>query len=170
MRLIILGAGGFGRTAADVAEQMNAFSQINFLDDRGSGENILGVCKDFGDYIGEDTVFYPAFGNSELRMQWLETLTRAGAQSTVLMHPRAYCSPKARVEAGSILLPGAIVNTDTVVHRGCIINLGAIVDHGCILEEGVHVCVGAIVKAENRLPRLMKIEAGEVIENRTYPL
>ena len=170
MRLIILGAGGFGRTAADAAEQMHVFSQIDFLDDRGKGENILGPCNTFSEYMGENTVFYPAFGNSDLRMQWLDAITRAGARSTVIMHPRAYCSPKAKVEAGSILLPGAIVNTDTIVHRGCIINLGAIVDHGCVLEEGIHVCVGAIVKAENRLPKLMKVEAGEVIENRTYPL
>ena len=48
--------------------------------------------------------------------------------------------------------------------KGCIINLGAIVDHGCILEEGVHICLGAIVKGENRIEKCSKIEAGEVVE------
>ena len=64
----------------------------------------------------------------------------------------------------------AIVNTGCEVKAGCIINCGAIVDHGCILEEGVHVCLGAIVKAENRIPRCMKIEAGEIVANRIYPV
>lgn len=48
--------------------------------------------------------------------------------------------------------------------KGCIINLGAIVDYGCILEEGVHICLGAIVKGENRIEGLSKIETGEVVE------
>ena len=69
-----------------------------------------------------------------------------------------------------MVMPGAIVNTGVTVKRGCIVNCGAIVDHGCVLEEDVHVCLGAIVKAENRIPRCMKIEAGEIIANRTYPV
>ena len=74
------------------------------------------------------------------------------------------------MESGTVILPHAIVNTNCVIKAGCIVNCGAIVDHGCVLEEGVHICVGAIVKAENHIPRCMKIEAGEVVQNRTYPL
>ncbi len=40
----------------------------------------------------------------------------------------------------------------------------------CVVEEGAHICLGAIVKAENQIPKCMKVEAGTVIENRTYPL
>ncbi len=60
------------------------------------------------------------------------------------------------------------MNTGCIIKSGCIINCGAIVDHGCTLEEGVHVCLGAIVKGENYLPRCMKVEAGTVIGNREY--
>ena len=62
------------------------------------------------------------------------------------------------------------VGDDLGATVGNIINCGAIVDHGCVLEEGAHVCLGAIVKAENRVPRCMKIEAGEIVANRTYPV
>ena len=68
------------------------------------------------------------------------------------------------IAPGTVILPHAIINTDVVINRGCIINLGAIVDHGCILEEGVHICLGAIVKGENRIEKYSKIEAGEVVE------
>ena len=33
MRLIILGAGGYGRTVADTAAQTGAYNEILFLDD-----------------------------------------------------------------------------------------------------------------------------------------
>ena len=75
-----------------------------------------------------------------------------------------------RLAEGVTVLPRAVVNTGCTVCRGCIINCGAIVDHGCTLEEGVHLAPGAIVKAENRIPACTKVDSGEVIANRTYPL
>ena len=41
-------------------------------------------------------------------------------------------------------------------------------DHDCIIEPYTHVCVGAIVKADNHIPAKMKIEAGVVVERETY--
>ena len=93
-----------------------------------------------------------------------------GCKIATLVHPTAYVSPTVHIAEGVAVLPHAIVNTGCKVKAGCIINCGAITDHGCVLEEGVHVCLGAIVKAENRIPRCMKIEAGEIVANRTYPV
>lgn len=79
-------------------------------------------------------------------------------------------SPTAEVEAGTVVLPLAIINTDCRIQSGCIINCGSIVDHGCVIEEGVHISPGTVIKAENRIPRATKIEAGEVVPLRAYPL
>lgn len=77
--------------------------------------------------------------------------------------------PKSSIldSCGTVILPHAIINNGVVINRGCILNIGAIVDHGCILEEGVHICLGAIVKGENRIEKCNKIEAGEVAERGT---
>ena len=163
-KLIILGAGGYGQTVADIAEQLGY--ETAFLDD--NSPLALGACSEFKRFLDAGTLFYPAFGNNERRVEWLEKLTEAGCPGPTLIPPTAYVSPKATIEAGTVILPGAIVNTGCVVRQGCIINCGAIVDHGCTLEEGVHVCLGAVVKAENHLPRCMKVEAGQVIGNREY--
>ncbi len=170
MKLIILGAGGFGRTIADLARQSGRYSSIQFLDDRATGGPILGTCQDFCKFLSPNTEFYPAFGCNELRLTWLDRLEASGAALATLVHSTAYVSPEATLEPGTAVLPGAILNTGTVLRRGCILNCGAIIDHSCVLEEGVHVCLGAIVKAGNRLKRCSKIEAGRVIENGTYPL
>ena len=170
MRLIILGAGGYGRTVADVAAQTGEYDEIRFLDDNSQAEDVLGKCADFAAYADDHTVFYPAFGNNEGRVAWLNRLAEAGCSAAMIIHSSAYVSPAARIERGNVVLPKAVINTGCVVKAGCIINCGAIVDHGCVLEEGVHVCLGAIVKAENRIPQCMKIEAGEIISNRTYPV
>ena len=170
MRLIILGAGGYGRTIADVAAQAGEYTKILFLDDSGAAPDVAGRCAEFARFRDGQTAFYPAFGNNESRLAWLSRLQKAGCVIPTIVHPTAYVSPTAQVEPGAVILPHAAVNTNCVVKSGCIVNCGAIVDHGCVLEEGVHICLGAIVKAENRVPRCMKIEAGEVVKNRAYPL
>lgn len=157
-RLVILGAGGYGRTVADVAHQLG-YSTI-VLDDADPTHPL----STFSSYINPTTSFIPAFGNNKFRMEWINRIEENGGQLATLIHPTAYVSPTATISSGCVILPHTIVNTDVVVGKGCIINLGAIVDHGCILEEGVHVCLGAIVKGENRIERLSKIEAGEVVE------
>ena len=68
------------------------------------------------------------------------------------------------------MLPKAVVNTDCVVENGCIINCGAIVDHGCIIGQGSHICLGAIIKGENKIAECTKIEAGEVVQMRAFPI
>lgn len=164
--LVILGTGGYGRTVADVARQLGY--EVIFLDDNS---NIaVGKCADFAQYADDNTWFYPAFGNNEGRLYWLRRLSEAGCQIPTLIHPTAYVSPTAKILPGTVVLPRALINTDTVVESGCIINCGAIIDHGCVIEEGCHICLGAVVKGENCIPRCTKIEAGAVIANRTYPV
>lgn len=157
-RLVILGACGYGRTVADVAHQLGYSTTV--LDDTDPAHPL----STFSSYIDDNTSFIPAFGNNKFRLEWINRIEESGGQLATLIHPTAYVSPNATINPGTVILPHAIVNTDVVINRGCIINLGAIVDHGCILEEGVHICLGAIVKGENQIERLSKIEAGEVVE------
>ena len=46
-KLLILGAGGYGKTVADLAAQLGGYSKIAFLDDGQTGGNILGTCQEF---------------------------------------------------------------------------------------------------------------------------
>ena len=160
-RLVILGAGGYGRTVADVAHQLG-YSTI-VLDDASP----VHPLSSFQAYINSSTSFIPAFGNNSFRLEWINRIEESGGQLATLIHPTAYVSPTATISPGTVVLPHAVVNTDVVVRKGCILNLGAIVDHGCILEEGVHIAPGAIVKGENRIEKCSKIETGEVVERRS---
>ncbi len=170
MRLIILGAGGYGKTVYDLAEQSGKYDSISFLDDSSNDSRVIGKCEEYERYISDDTYIYPAFGNNSGRLTWIETLKAKGANIPTIVHSTAYVSPKVKLGVGVVVLPGAIVNTDVIVGDGVIVNCSSVIDHGCVIENGVHVCLGAIIKAENQILDCMKIEAGEVIENRKFPL
>jgi len=168
MRLVILGAGGLAKTLADVATQANTYQEIIFLDDNPNAKNIKGTCADFIKFKDENTAMFPAFGNNEVRLKWLDILLNAGVNVPSFIHPSAYVSPTAKLGLATVVLPKAVINTNCRLERGCIMNCASVLDHDCILEEGIHLSVGAIVKAENHLPAKMKVEAGEIILNRTY--
>ena len=170
-KLLILGAGGYGKTVADMAAQLGCYQKIAFLDDGKEGvPGVLGKCDDFLQFADESTEMYPAFGNNEVRMAWLERFEEHGIKVPSIVHPSAYVSPLATLYAGVTVLPKAVVNTGVVVKNGCIINIGALIDHDSVIEPGCHLAPGAIVKAENRIPAFSKIDSGTVVENRTYPL
>lgn len=173
MKLVILGNGGYSKTLQDVAEQLG-YDILAVLDDKDEHHPLS--C--FSTYLSnttntteEDTVeFAVAFGNNEFRLSWIDKLQSAGAKLATLIHPTAYISPRASIAPGVVILPHAIINTNTTINRGCIINIGSMVDHDVILEEGVHLAPGAIVKEENRVARCMKIDSGEVIAARQWPV
>ena len=169
-KLLILGAGGYGKTIADVAAQLCCYDHIAFLDDISTSEGVLGKCADVFSLADENTDVYPAFGNNEARMNWMNRIQEAGFSVPTLVHPRAYVSPTAKLGIGVTVLPMAVVNTRVTVEKGCIINIGALIDHDSVIGEGTHLSPGAIVKAENRIPGMIKFDSGTVIENRTYPL
>lgn len=170
MKLVIIGAGGYGKTIYDLAIQSKKYNDLFFLDDNSKENNVKGICSDYKNFNSNEFEFYPAFGNNEIRLNWINKLEKDSYKIATIIHNSAYVSPSAKVGVGSVVLPKAVVNTDVKIGKGCIINCGAIIDHGCIVEDGVHICLGAIVKGENRIASKIKIEAGEIIQLRTYAL
>ena len=166
-KLLILGAGGYGRTVADVAAQMGLYETIAFLDDGRTDHLILGPCADYTRFPGWH--IYPAFGDCAIRCSWIRKLTGEGITVPTIIHPRAYVSPAAKIGPGTVILPGAMVGTGVTVGAGCILNMGSVTDHDCSLGSGCHLAPGAIVKAENHIPDCTKIDSGEVIQNRAFP-
>lgn len=170
MDLIIIGAGGYGRVIAEIAEQTEKYNNIFFLDDNSTYKRVIGKCDTYIEHIDADTEFFVAFGANEFRLNWLNTLIDKGANLATVIHKSAYVSPSAKIDVGTAVLPNAVINTNCVINKGVIVNCGAVIDHDCIIGEGTYVCLNAVIKAENKVPSLIKVEAGMVIENRQYPI
>jgi UDP-N-acetylbacillosamine N-acetyltransferase len=165
-RLIILGAGGYGRTIEDLVEQIKTYDEILFLDDNSGFA--VGTVAELESFIDTNTVFYPAIGNNELRCELIRRIQNSNGKVVSIIHPSAYVSPTAKIGIGVAILPHASVGTNVTIADGCIVNMNAIIDHDTVLEEGVHIAPGAIVKGENRITKYTKIESGTVVERGEY--
>lgn len=161
--LLILGAGGHGRVVKETAEAMEFFEKIDFLDDNPDCETAIGLCGDHEKFKSDYRYAFPAFGNNELRMKWMDRLEESCFTIPILAHPTAYISPSVSVYPGAIIEAKAIINTNSVIEKGCIVSVGAIVDHDATVGYGCHVDCGAIIKANSVVKACTKIESGQVV-------
>lgn len=167
-KLFILGAGGHGKVALDVAQSLALFSEIYFLDDnyaRGSvcvGVRILGPLNVWANLIGNDSQFFIALGAGERRRNLFGELSAGGAQFCSLVSPGAIVSGAASIGSGSIVMPGAIVNSCAVIGSNTIINSGAIVEHDCIVGDHSHVAPGSVLTGGVRIGQEVLFGAGAI--------
>lgn len=160
-KLLILGAGQYGMVAKEIAESTGEYSSIAFLDD--SNPTAIGNIQDFEKFRDEYTHATVAIGNAVLRLDLLNKLEQCGYHIPVLIHPTAYVSPSAVVEAGSFIEPMAVIHTETVIGKSCIISAGTIVNHNSKVGEGCHLNCGTIVASNSAIPSLTKTQCGTII-------
>lgn len=164
--LIILGASGHGKVAADIARR-NGYDSIRFLDDDENltecgGYPVIGTCREFEEY---DSVFFVAIGNAAIRQKFQEKLTECGKTFATLIHPNAVLGENVRIGTGTIIMAGAVVNPCSCIGQGCIINTGASVDHDCMVEDYVHISVGAHLAGTVHIGARTWVGIGAVVSN-----
>lgn len=161
-RLLIIGAGGFGRMIQETAVQLG-YHQALFLDDVSRGEEIVGKCCDYERFLPEFPEAVAALGDNGMRLYWTQKLIGAGYRVPALIHPSAVVSPGAVIGPGCFILQRAVVNTHTVLEKAVLVNSGAVVDHDCRIGEGAHIGLNSVVKSNCILESRRKVEAGEVV-------
>lgn len=145
-RLILIGAGGHGRSAADVARKMNRWETIAFLDDRKETDSVMGVrilgkTEDYLNYLSDSDLFV-TIGDNRIRQKLQKQLEESGASIPVLLHPGAILGDPVTLGPGTVVMAGAVINCLSEIGKGCIINTGATVDHENVLGDYVHLSPG----------------------------
>ncbi len=170
--LLILGAGSHGKVVAEAAELECKWNKISFLDDRDDIKSIcdfqiVGKINDYNDLINDYKYAFVAIGNNEKRLEFIDKLIDAGFNIPNILHPRAFVSKYSKIDSGSVVLAGAIVNVNTNIRKGCIININSSVDHDCEIGSGVHISSGAVVRSMSKIGKLSTIGAGACIKSGT---
>ena len=100
-KLLILGAGQYGKVAYEIAEAMGQFEEISFLDDQNPAA--LDKLDTYAAFRSEYNSAVVAMGDAALRLELLEKLEQCGYQIPTLIHPAAYVSPSAIIGKGSFI-------------------------------------------------------------------
>ncbi len=168
-RLLVVGAGGHGRSVAEAAELSGQFEVVGFLDDSlPAGETVLGLpvlgpVASMAHHRAAADQAIVAIGNNAVREKLMQQLTEAGFTWATVVHPRAIVSPSSVLGAGSAVMAGAIVGTEARLGVGAVVNCGAVVDHHAAVEDYGHLGVNASMAGGTLLGRGSWMQAGAAL-------
>jgi len=169
--LLILGAGQYGTVAKEIAESMNCFEKIDFLDDTyGLGEiegnyheQSVGKLADLDKFAESYTYAICAIGNAELRQKLTAQITENGYRIPILVSPQAYVSKSAQLRNGDIIEPFAVVHANAAVGIATFVSAGAVVNHNSFVSDYCHINCNAVVMSGAIVPTGTKTQLCEVI-------
>ena len=136
-RILIVGAGGFGREvvqwaldawpsqAGRIAGFLSA--DADCLEERASQLPMLGDPANYEPRSGDGLVL--AIGIPEARRRVAESLASRGGEFLTLIHPTAIVSTTAMIGVGSILCPYSIVSDSASTGRCALLNYHASLGH-----------------------------------------
>ncbi len=167
-KLAILGAGGHGKVAAEIAEKQGwdkiDFYDVSWPDLKQSGDwYIVGDETQFFKCNADYDSIFVAIGDNGIRREKLEQLQTIGCKAATLIAASATISPRASIGDGVLIAEGTCISVDTTIGDGVIINTGATVDHDCIIDSFAHICPGVNLSGSVRIGESSWIGTGSSI-------
>ena len=142
-RLIVVGAGGFGREAVqwahdawpDQAGRIAGFLSADpaALAGHPAALPMLGDPATFAVHPGDG--FLLAIGITLVRRRVAEELARRGAVFVTLVHPTAIIADTATIGAGSVICPQAVVSDAVRIGRCVLVNYHASLGHDAVADD-----------------------------------
>jgi sugar O-acyltransferase (sialic acid O-acetyltransferase NeuD family) len=172
--IILIGGGGHCLSCIDVLELANMFEIVGILDTSDkvgttlSGIKVIGTDDDIPLLVSKYKNFLITIGqikSSEKRVRIYETVKKYGGNLPVVISPKAYISPSAFIDEGTIIMHNSLINAKAVIGKGCIINTGALVEHEVTIGDFCHISTQAIVNGQVYIGKNSFIGSNSVIAN-----
>ncbi len=167
--LLIVGVGIYGLVAKEIAESMNSFQKIAFVDDEirpcphklpllGTTDDLAALAKDYSHIV-------VAIGNPAVRKTLTEKIEKVpGLTLTSLISPKAYVAPSATIGKGCIIEPMAVINAGATLEKETFVCAGAVVNHAATCASFVQVDCNATVAGGAMVPEGVKIPSNTLYQ------
>jgi sugar O-acyltransferase (sialic acid O-acetyltransferase NeuD family) len=172
-RIAIVGSSGHARVVIDIVRRQGEFTIEGLIDRfRGIGEQTLGVPvlgaeEDLPELAEARSLsgVIVAIGDNHVRAQVAEKVARLCPDLPWVsaIHPSAEIGLQATIGAGTVVMPGAVVNACASVGRCCIVNTRACLDHDSTLEDFASLAPGVVTGGNCRIGRYSAIGIGAVL-------
>jgi sugar O-acyltransferase (sialic acid O-acetyltransferase NeuD family) len=151
-KVVIVGAGGFGREVFDLIKDINRargtlFEVMGFVAD--DQPDTIAINRIGLQYLGNlDTAietisdfsswgYVIAIGDGQIRHQINNKLEKTGLIPISLVHPSVQIGSNVNIGVGSIICANSILTTNIQIGAGSQINLACVIGHDVILGEFV---------------------------------
>jgi len=121
-KIVIFGAGGHSLVIIDLIKELNEYTIVGIYDDNKDGDfdgiPILGQIDD--NIIENADEYIIGIGDDKIRKKIYEQFSNL--PWATLIHPKSIVSKNTRINEGSVILAGAIIQAGVSIGKHCIIN------------------------------------------------
>lgn len=176
--LVVVGAGGFGREAADaiIAQNMAAdapiYDFLGIVDSNPNESNLERLRRRSIPYLGTEDEWFArgtvchyivGVGNPQFRRVISARFEREGHVPGVAVHPAATIGSAGNVGEGSVICAGVQLSTNVQLGRHVHVNPAAIVGHDSVLADFVSLNPGSVISGEVFCEEEVLVGAGAVV-------
>ena len=166
-KLLLVGAGGFGRM---VAEQAMLQYDCAFVDDGQDvdteicGIPVVGGLSDLPELRKNYDLLVVGIGNNQFRAQVYEKAKALGVA------PSAYISPYAKLGCGCVVLQNACIQNGASVESGVLLNAGTEVHCDATLGDYALIYTNSVIRTGATVGSLARIGSNcTICNNATVP-
>ncbi len=174
-RLVIVGAGGFGREMFAAAREAighgEDFAVAGFLDDNPHALDgfpgyppLLGSLSDYE--FGADDVFVTAVGSIPVRRRLAAQIEKRGGAFATVVHRSAVIGPNVSIGEGSFIAPNVSITADVSIGRHVCVFHNTSIGHDTAVEDFAHIYAQCSVGGSVRIASGANIYPGSVITPR----
>ncbi len=168
-KLLLVGAGGFGRI---VAEQAMLQYNCAFVDDgQAVGTEICGIpvvggLADLPELWKEYGLLAVGIGNNRFRAQVYEKAKALGYAFPNIIAPSAYVSPFAEVGCGCVVLQNACIQNGASVGNGVLLNAGTEVHCDATVGDYALIYTNSVIRTGTTVGNFARIGSNCTICNK----
>lgn len=167
-RLLLVGAGGFGRV---VLEHASLKYDCAFIDDGYTAGDIIcethvvGHISDIEALRKEFSLLLVAIGNNKLRQSIYEKAQEIGYNFPNIICSSAYVSPFAKIGRGCVFLNNVVIQNGSSVGNGVLLNPGVEVHHNCSVDDYALIYTNSVIRTYARIGKRVRIGSTVTISN-----
>ena len=174
-KIIIVGAGGFGREVKMLIDQINLvkteYQFIGFYDDGFNKGDIINGFPVLGNILDLNLIDYNldvaiAIGNPKAKLEIVNQISNTKINFATLIHPSAIIGTDDVVLGkGVIICAGNIITCNVKINNFVILNLTCTIGHDTIIDSFVSIMPGVNISGEVLISEGVYIGTGAKIIN-----
>jgi len=169
--ILIIGSGGHAHSCIEIIESTKnykIYGLISILKSKNVlGYPIVGCEKELKNFLKKVNIACIAIGqikNPNIRFRLFNKLNKIGFNLPSIQSPLAICSRYAKVDSGTIIMHGSVINAAAEIGKNCIINTQAIIEHDVKIDSHCHISTGAKLNGGVRVGQKSFIGSGVTIK------
>ena len=167
-KLLLVGAGGFGRVVSELARQTYDCAFVDDGVDIGTvicDIPVIGHTENLLELFAEYKNLVIVIGNNVVRERIYDLAKDIGYSFPNLISPSAYISPYAQLGWGCVILNNALVQNGSIVGNAVLINPGVEIHHDSSVGDYDLIYTNSVIRTYAKVGKSVRIGSNVTVCN-----